>query len=61
MLDQSYSSLYECASFIPPKHVDQREPKELVKELCMSQHLQDQRCKTKPLDTQVPNKYIYYR
>ena len=34
MLVQSYSSLYVHASFIPPKCVDQREPKEWVKELC---------------------------
>ena len=35
MIVQSYSSLYVHASFIPPKHVNKREPKEWVKN-CVS-------------------------
>ena len=49
------------ASFIPPKHADQREPKEQVERSVLSQRLQDQRHATKPLDIQVPNINIYYR
>ena len=51
------------ASFIPPKDADQREPEEQVEVSVLPQHLQGQRCATKPLDIQVPYIciYIYYR
>ena len=57
---QSYSSLYACASFIPPKCVDQRKPEEQVERTVLSQHsTRPKMCITKPLDIQVPNIYIY--
>ena len=48
------------ASFIPPKHADQREPKEQVERSVLSQHSQDQRCATKT-PRHSSTKYIYYR
>ena len=38
--------------------MNQRDPEEQVERSVLSQHLQDQRCTTKPLDIQVPNIYI---
>ena len=43
--------------FIPPKHVDKREPEERVERTVSFQHSQDQRHATKPLDI-LSTKYI---